>query len=75
MTILLAGVRPDTLKVLRNLGFHDWFPQEQVFPEEEQEYSATLRAVRYARAKLGDDTHDLPPAEPDRERNALYYLV
>ena len=29
--VLMAGVRPDTLKVLRNIGFHHWFPQEQVF--------------------------------------------
>ncbi|MCV7225531.1 SulP family inorganic anion transporter [Mycolicibacterium komossense] len=62
-TILLAGVRPDTLKVLHNIGFQNWFPAEQVFPEEDQEYSATLRAVRYAHARL------------DRTGDPLYYLV
>jgi SulP family sulfate permease len=44
--ILLAGVRPDTLTILRNLGFERWFPTEQIFPEEDQEYSATLKAER-----------------------------
>jgi sulfate permease, SulP family len=64
VTVLLAGVRPDTLKVLKNLGFEKWFPQEQVFPEEEQEYSATLRAVRFAQAA----------ESPTRDAD-LYYLV
>jgi len=61
--------------VLTNIGFQQWFPEEQVFPEEDQEYSATLRAVRYARAKL--DEYAQPVAEPERERNPdpLYYLV
>lgn len=65
VTILLAGVRPDTLKVLNNIGFDSWFPAEQVFPEEEQEFSATLRAVRYARTKLEQRDQDAQ----------LYYLV
>lgn len=65
VTILLAGVRPDTLKVLNNIGFDSWFPAEQVFPEEDQEFSATLRAVRYARTKLEQRDQDAQ----------LYYLV
>lgn len=77
VTILLAGVRPDTLKVLNNIGFADWFPADQVFPEEDEEFSATLRAVRYVRDKLDVDEAAPQAAEPDRERNAdpLYYLV
>ncbi|MCU1696241.1 MAG: sodium-independent anion transporter [Mycobacterium sp.] len=77
VTILLAGVRPDALKVLRNIGFQDWFPADQVFPEEVQEYSATLKAVRFGRTKLNVDEPGQPVAEPDRERSAdpLYYLV
>jgi SulP family sulfate permease len=78
VTILLAGVRPDTLAVLRNVGIDGWFPAEQIFPEEDQEYSATVSAVRYARARLdseksnailigADTTYS---GEPD-----LYYLV
>jgi SulP family sulfate permease len=73
VTILLAGVRPDALKVLRNIGFDEWFPAAQVFPEEEHEFSATLRAVRFAHAASESaprDTNGQPdPKEP------LYYLV
>jgi SulP family sulfate permease len=77
VTILLAGVRPDTLKVLRNIGFDDWFPAKQVFPEEDEQYSATLRAVRFTRAELGIDEPGPAPAQPDRDRSGdpLYYLV
>ncbi|HTQ21926.1 SulP family inorganic anion transporter [Mycobacterium sp.] len=64
VTVLLAGVRPDTAAVLQNVGFYRWFPAEHVFPEEDKEFSATLKAVRYAHSKT--DRAD----EPD-----LYYLV
>ena len=69
VTVLLAGVRPDTLKVLRNIGFDEWFPPEQVFPEEVEEFSATLRAVRYAQAKQAAQVDEAP------EDAKLYYLV
>jgi sulfate permease, SulP family len=77
VTILLAGIRPDALKVLRNIGFDDWFPADQVFPEEDQEYSATLRAVRFARDKLDIDEPGSAPVKPDGAlaSDPLYYLV
>jgi sulfate permease, SulP family len=77
VTILLAGVRPDTLKVLRNINFDDWFPAEQVFPEEDEEYSATLRAVRFGRARLDVDEPGASPGVPDQDARSdpLYYLV
>ena len=71
VTILLAGVRPDTLKVLNNIGFEDWFPPEQVFPEEDEEYSATLKAVRYAQAKRASEQPDAEPAEDQLRPEAL----
>jgi SulP family sulfate permease len=78
VTVLLAGVRPDTLTLLKNIGFENWFPQEQVFPEEERQYSATLRAVRHAYSKL----EELEPERADRPEHVLfsaesklYYLV
>lgn len=72
VTILLAGVRPDTLGVLTNVGFESWFPADHVFPEEDEEYSATLKAVRYAHGKLVQ----LKPEEPlATAHSALYYLV
>jgi SulP family sulfate permease len=65
VTVLLAGVRADTLTLLKNVGFQGWFPAEHVFPEEDEEYSATLKAVRYAHNGLAEPA---PPAD-------LYYLV
>jgi sulfate permease, SulP family len=77
VTVLLAGVRPDTLGLLKNVGFESWFPPEQVFPEEEEEYSATLKAVRHAQNKLAELKLKEPfTAEPERtEHKDLYYLV
>jgi SulP family sulfate permease len=73
-TILLAGVRTDTLTILKNVGFERWFPTEQVFAEEDEEYSATLRAVRYAQTKLGNQQDAAAPAEEYADTR-LYYLV
>lgn len=70
VTVLLAGVRPDSLALLQNIGSTQWLPAEQVFPEEDQEFSATLRAVRYAQARL-DET----PSGPTTQQDKLYYLV
>jgi sulfate permease, SulP family len=79
VTVLLAGVRDDTLRALHNIGFDSWFPSEQVFPEEDKEYSATLKAVRHAYAKLGAIDFGAPNAaaeESDQGAQAkLYYLV
>jgi SulP family sulfate permease len=77
VTILLAGIRSDTLKVLQNIGFQRWFPADQVFPEEVEEYSATLKAVRFARARLSAAEPGPRIAELERDPSAdpLYYLV
>jgi SulP family sulfate permease len=74
VTILLAGVRPDTLKVLTNIGFEAWFPPDQVFPEEAEEFSATLKAVRYAQARRASEQSDADSAEASSDPK-LYYLV
>jgi SulP family sulfate permease len=65
VTVLLAGVRPDTLGVLKNVGLQSWFPAEHIFPEEDEQYSATLKAVRHARAHVAAGDIDEP----------AYYLV
>jgi SulP family sulfate permease len=67
VTVLLAGVRTDTLGLLKNVGFQGWFPAEHVFPEEDEEYSATLKAVRYAHDNLAVPSTTAPAP--------LYYLV
>jgi SulP family sulfate permease len=75
VTILLAGVRPDMLTVLNNVGFQSWFTAEHVFPEEDEDYSATLKAVRYAHNKLAE--LKLPFTGPPElaVHTDLYYLV
>jgi len=77
VTVLLAGIRPDTLGLLKNVGFESWFPAEHVFPEEEEEYSATLKAVRYAHNKLAELKLKEPfTGEPEHtDHTDLYYLV
>ena len=77
VTVLLAGVRSDTLTVLGNVGFRKWFPDEHVFPEEDEEFSATLKAVRYAHNELAEQRLRAPfVAAPEKtEHTELYYLV
>jgi sulfate permease, SulP family len=76
VTVLLAGVRPDTLRALKNIGFETWFPADQVFPEEDKEYSATLKAVRYAYSRIPQtsETNGLE-GHADLSAGGLYYLV
>jgi SulP family sulfate permease len=77
VAVLLAGVRPDTLHVLNNVGFESWFVAEHVFPEEDEEYSATLKAVRYAHNKLAELKLKPPftSAPEIAPHTDLYYLV
>jgi SulP family sulfate permease len=56
VTVLLAGVRPDFSQGLKNLGFDQWLAHDRVFYEEDEDYSATLKAVRYAYRLLGKQT-------------------
>ena len=39
-------------QVLGNLRFTRWYPADRSFPEEDETWSATVRAVRYACAQL-----------------------
>jgi SulP family sulfate permease len=80
VTVLLAGVRPDFVKILRNVGINKWFPTDHIFPEEDQKFSATLRAVRHANRLASEsgatngengDTR----TTPDRGEDEVYYLV
>ncbi len=74
LTVLLAGVRDDLAKILRNLRFEDWLPDDRIYPEEDRQYSATLRAVRHAYQLL----HQKSPVDAAKillDREAMYYLV
>jgi len=73
VTVLLAGVRPDFAQGLKNLRFEDWLPADRIFPEEEEEFSATLKAVRHGRQLSG--IKPPPPGQTVTEPEQLYYLV
>jgi SulP family sulfate permease len=79
VTVLLAGVQPDLWTLLKNVGFDGWFPTAHVFPEEDEEFSATLKAVRYAHAQRGFDESGAPvPAAvvaANGDSKHYYYLV
>ncbi len=79
VTVLLAGVQPDLWAVLKNVGFEHWFPPEHVFPEEDEEFSATLKAVRYAHAQLEAPEPgallDAAAVAGNGDRQRYYYLV
>jgi sulfate permease, SulP family len=78
-TVLLAGVQPDLWTLLKNVGFDGWFPTAQVFPEEDEEFSATLKAVRYAHAERGFDESGAPvpvaAIAANGDAKHYYYLV
>jgi SulP family sulfate permease len=80
ITVFLAGVRPDFLQIIENVKLADRFPESQIFPEEDETFSATLRAVRCAaeRAKSPKplDQSRLDVIRADDSDNAPdYYLV
>jgi sulfate permease, SulP family len=77
VTVLLAGVRPDFSRGIKNLRFGDWLPRDRVFHEEDEVYSATLKAVRHAYELLGRTS---PRSSSQAERieggeQELYYLI
>ena len=73
VTVLLAGVRPDLLKILNNVRFQDWLPADRIFPEEDEIFSATLRAVRHAYKLAGKNAQGEESGIAEEE--PLYYLV
>jgi SulP family sulfate permease len=58
LVVILAAVRPDLMTGIQRLRFTEWFPEDRIFIEEEDEAdSATLKAVRKAYELLGLDNH------------------
>lgn len=75
VTVLLAGVRPDFAKGMKNLNFSSWLPAGQIFLQDDADAdSATLLAVRRAFEIIGDNTCSHCADQADVE-NPLYYLV
>jgi len=68
LTVLLAGVRPDLLAAIARVGIAAYLPAELIFPEEDEDYSATLKAVRKAYALRAERDDEAPP-------DGAYYLV
>ena len=77
ITVLLCGIRPDLAKAMKNMGFSNWLSPEQVFPEEDDKDSATIKAVRYAYGLLevNDCEHCKQKGLQDTGETKLYYLV
>jgi len=81
LTVLLAGVRPELARSFSKVGFAEWFPQDRLFPENEEDDtdSATLKAVRHAYELLGDDAntcnHCASIQRYEARKASLYYLV
>jgi SulP family sulfate permease len=72
LTILLAGVRPDLLAALHRFEIAQALPAERIFPEEEENLSATLKAIRHANAlRAKTSTGAALRAVPE----GAYYLV
>src|SRR6202451_1307351 len=77
VSVLLCGVRPAFAKAMVNLHFQDWLPADRVFPEEEEKFSSTLKAVRHVYELLPQNScnhckkNDLVGAD----RQQMYYLV
>jgi sulfate permease, SulP family len=68
VTVLLAGIRPNLAKILRNVRFNEWLPPDRIYTEKDEVYSATLSAVRHAYRLLHQE-------RTDQEKEAAYYLV
>jgi SulP family sulfate permease len=76
--VLLAGLRPELRAVLANLRFTAWYPADRFFPEEDENWSATVRAVRHAYKLLGAENtcaHCEGRVQAQHEAKDLYYLV
>jgi len=71
-TVLLAGLRPDIHAALEGFGIIGRHSPDLVFPEEAQDSSATIKAVRRAYALA---TRDALGASEGADRQPRYYLV
>jgi SulP family sulfate permease len=81
LIVLLAGLRPELQAALHKLDFTAWYPADRLFAEEDERYSATLRAVRHAYGLLGNTntcahcTEQAPAPRSTQDDDSLYYLV
>jgi SulP family sulfate permease len=72
LTVLLAGVRAELLRALRRVGITHILSTDLIFPEEDEQFSATLQAIRKAHA-LRAAKLSAPPAAAAIAGD--YYLI
>lgn len=78
LTVLLAGVRPALYAAITQIGITERLQPEFIFAEEEQDYSATLRAIRRAYALAAIEAQAAGRTETWEhlsETKLTYYLV
>ena len=80
LVVIFAGVRADLMAAIRRLQLTNWFPEDRIFIQEEDEAdSATLKAVRKAYLLLGSDNDCAHCATrvrvSEEQQHAAYYLV
>jgi sulfate permease, SulP family len=73
ITMLLAGLTPDFMKILNNVGLTRRIAADRLFPEGEQDHSATLSAVRHAYGLIRGRAMNDPDSE--NRGTPTYYLV
>lgn len=74
LTVLLAGVRPELVAAIRRVDIGHHLGEDLIFPEEGEDYSATLKAIRKAYA-LRAAHLGAGPVAAQRGPEANYYLV
>ncbi len=72
LTVLLAGVRPDLLAALQRIGVVAFLGEGRLFHEEDDNFSATLKAIRHAYALRAQAQPGSAVADPVV---GAYYLV
>jgi SulP family sulfate permease len=75
LTVLLAGVRNDLFDAITRIGITQYHPAELIFPEEDEDYSATLKAIRAAYALGATDRTDQRTVSERPSGEFAYYLV
>jgi len=72
LTVLLAGVRAELLDAIRRVGITRILSADLIFPEEDEQFSATLQAIRKAHS-LSSPTGSAAARVPGTAGD--YYLV
>jgi len=76
VTVLLAGLSPEFVKIMDNVGLIRRLEADRLFPEDALEYSATLRAVRHAYEMIRVSQGGLPEGRKAAQAETpVYYLV